>query len=76
MLNLENFETSNDRLFYFGENHYSISQHNLIRTSYMLCVAKPMPEEPGAALEVANYTFSTLSAAIAAIEALESGETI
>ena len=72
MLNLENFEIYNGRMFYFDKNHYSISEFG---KSYMLAVESLDAENPSRVNEKV-YTFSTMSAAIAAIEALESGKTV
>ena len=71
MLNLDCFSIiGNDILFYEGENHYSIMQNKNEVTLLIETLGNDFVVVPKV------YSFSSISSAIAGIEALENGEEI
>jgi len=78
MLDLSAFEGVESKVYkclkYFGENHYHIFKYP-DKDSYYLCVAKL--DNQSEELDIKDdYVCSSLSSAIATIEALENGEEV
>ena len=79
MLDLSAFQVAESKVYkvlkYFGENHYYIFAYP-DKDSYYLCVAKLDSRMEEFDIKQDDYVCSSLSSAIAIIEALEKGEEV